>query len=118
MVAPVCNVGDTLEVTCTTSEAFLRWNIFNEHGGQEKQRNINSNDISKQMSNTTVNQTSFHFSRNSAQGVSPLVSTLSIYSIPFSISGIRVQCMELGESMAEDSTLIVVTDASIRNREL
>ena len=34
MAAPVCRVGDPLELTCTASVEFIRWSILqaNEHG--------------------------------------------------------------------------------------
>ena len=34
LVAPVCHVGEPLQLTCTASVGFIRWNIlqFNEHG--------------------------------------------------------------------------------------
>ena len=46
-VAPVCQVGDRLELTCSISGSFLRWifAIGNEQGTlQGYRRNINSQD--------------------------------------------------------------------------
>ena len=38
MVAPVCHVGDPLQLTCTASVEFIRWSIVvvNEHGRDEE----------------------------------------------------------------------------------
>ena len=38
MVAPVCSVGDPLQITCTASEEFIRWSILhlNEQGIREE----------------------------------------------------------------------------------
>ena len=49
MVAPVCCVGDPLQLTCTASIEFMRWSIVvvNEHGVEEEITAIrNSIDLS------------------------------------------------------------------------
>ena len=53
-VAPVCDVGDPLQLTCTASVEFIRWNIImvvNDQGiSEEITANINSGDTSQQIS--------------------------------------------------------------------
>jgi hypothetical protein len=114
MVAPVCDVGDSLQLTCTASVEFIRWSIMvvNEHGVLEEiSATINSVDLSQQMSQRVVNSTTFTFMRSSAQN-RPLVSTLSIDSVSAGLNGALVHCMEIGGSMASASTTIDIVEVS------
>ena len=113
-VAPVCRVGDTLNLTCTASVDFIRWSIMldNEFGTLEEiTATSNSDDTSQQMTQRTVNSTTFTFMRSSAQGASPLISTLSINSVSVSLNGTVVRCMEVG-SVTSDSTTIYIIELS------
>ena len=115
-VAPVCDVGDPLQLTCTASVEFIRWNItvVNDQGiTEEITVNINSGDTSQQMSQRIINSTIFTFMRTSTRFASPLVSTLSIDSVSIDLNGTVIRCMEVGGSMASASTTI-----QIRNSEL
>ena len=86
LVAPVCRVGDQLNLTCTASIEFITWSVFcvNEQGILERAINdepINSEDM-LQMPEPTVNSlATFTFMRTSAQGDLPLISTLSVDSV-------------------------------------
>ena len=111
----VCDVGDPLQLTCTASVEFIRWNItvVNDQGiSEEITANINSGDTSQQMSQRIVNSTTFTFIRSSAQN-QPLVSTLSIDSVSTGLNETVVHCLEIGGSMASASATI-----QIRNSEL
>jgi hypothetical protein len=113
-VAPVCDVGDSLQLTCTASVEFIKWNIVvvNDQGiTEEITANINSGDASQQMSQRVINSTTFTFMRNSAQN-GPLVSTLSIDSVSIGLNGTVVHCMEIGGSMASASTIIQIINVS------
>ncbi|MCG8626653.1 MAG: hypothetical protein MJE68_32215, partial [Proteobacteria bacterium] len=81
--APVCHVGDPLQLTCTASVVFVSWSIVvvNEHGRlHEITAFSNSRDMTRQPTLVVVNDTSFTFMRISARNATPLVSTLSINS--------------------------------------
>ena len=85
MVAPVCCIGDPLQLTCTGSVDFIRWSMFqpNEQGTLVEVISavvINSRDAN-QMSQRVVNSTTFTFTRASFQGDLPLISILSIDSV-------------------------------------
>ena len=59
-VAPVCDVGDPLQLTCTASVEIIRWNIMvvNDQGiPEEITANTNSRDVSQQMTQRLVNLT-------------------------------------------------------------
>ena len=114
-VAPVCRVGDTLNLTCTASVDFIRWSIrlVNEFGRLEEiTATSNSEDESQQMTQRTVNSTTFTFMRSSAQGASPLISTLFINSLSVSLNGTVVHCTEIGGSMMSDSTTVYIIEIS------
>ena len=118
-VAPVCRVGDQLNLTCTASVDFIRWSIslVNEFGTLEEiTAQSNSLDESQQITQRTVNSTTLTFMRSSAQGASPLISTLFINSLSISLNGTLVHCMEVGGSMTSASTTIYIIELS--NSEL
>ena len=89
-VAPVCSVGDPLQLTCTAHVEVLRWNILraNEEGTLVNVVNsvvINSRDA-VQIRNTPLNSATIAFTRISAQGASPLVTTLGQIKLNISFS--------------------------------
>ena len=107
-VAPVCRVGDPLELTCSSSRSFSRWtfSVGNEQGvSQEYRRNINSQDGSQQVSTIQVNSTTFTFMRTSSQGMLPLVSTLVINSVNRYLNGTEVQCLDVVSATTASTTI-------------
>ena len=117
-VAPVCHVGDPLQITCTASVAFIRWSILqaNEQGTLVEpviSRQINSRDAN-QMSRTIVNSSTFTFKRISAQDDLPLNTTLSIDSVSIGLNGAVVRCADLANPMTSASaTISIISDANI-----
>ena len=114
-VAPVCHVGDQLNLTCTASVDFLEWSIslVNEQGILEEiTAYSNSRDTSQQVPPIRVNSTMLTFTRSSAQGDLPLISTLSIDSVSIGLNGTVVYCMEVGGSMTSASTTIQISSES------
>ena len=113
-VAPVCHIGDPLLINCTASVQFIKWNIFHVDGTLEKpvtSAQINSLD-DNQMSQRTVNSTTFTFTRTSVQGVSPMISTLSIDSVDISLNGTVVRCSDVRNPMTSASITIKIIDTS------
>ena len=114
-VAPVCHVGDLLQLTCTASVEFLEWNmsVVNEHG---RLRVItafrNSRDMTQQPTLVVVNDTSFTFMRSSARNATPLVSTLAINSTSIGLNGTVVRCSDVADPMISASTTIQIIDTS------
>ena len=116
MVAPVCRVGDPLQLTCTATVEFISWSIFqiSEQGTLEMEINdelINSRD-DNQMTQTVVNSATFTFSRSSARGASPLISTLSIDSVSIGLNGTVVHCSDVANSGILASSTIQIVDTS------
>ena len=115
-VAPVCHVGDPLQLTCIASVEFLRWNVLrvNEQGDLVDVINseiINSRDI-VQTKHTPLNSATLTFMRISAQGASPLVSMLSIDSVSIHLNGTVVRCSDIANPMTSASTTIQIIDIS------
>ena len=118
MVAPVCRVGDPLQLTCTASVEFIQWSILRINHEQgvtlEKVTNdviINSRDPS-QMIQTTANNIVFTFTRVSTQGASPLVTTLSVDSVGTDLNGTVVNCTDLANTMTSATTTIQIIDSN------
>ena len=116
MVAPVCHVGDPLQLTCTASVEFITWSNFrvNEQGIIEEVIStvqINSRDAN-QLSQRVVNSAIFTYMRSSAQGESPLISTLSIDSVSVDLNGTVVRCGDLANPTTSASTTLQIVDTS------
>ena len=118
MVAPVCHVGDPLQLTCTASVEFIQWSILrinHEQGGKlEKVTNdviINSRDPS-QMIQTTANNIAFTFTRVSTRGASPLVTTLSVDSVGTDLNGTVVNCTDLANTTTSATATIQIIDSN------
>lgn len=121
MVAPVCRVGDPLELTCTASIEFICWSIYhvNEQGDLENIINdvpLNSIDVRQMPQPTTIDLATFTFMRTSAQGELPLITTLSIDSVSIGLNGTNISCIDgrkqEGNKLMPASTTIQVIDTS------
>ena len=115
MVAPVCRVGDPLQITCTASVEFIRWSMMrvNEQGTLEKITNdvvIDSRDDNQDRENIPlVNYAALlTFMRNSDQGATPLISTLSIDSVSIGLNETVVSCWDVVNPMVSASTNIKI----------
>ena len=109
----MCNVRDTLEVTCSTSANFLTWNV----------KFIAGNQITRTLSSTIrnpeivgMNSTTFMFSRTSEVGsMSGLISKLVISSVSQDLNETNITCMEVGASATKVATAVyIVGNASGR----
>ena len=116
-VAPVCSVGDPLQLTCTASVQAIRWSIFrviDDQGTLSEITNsvlIDNNDAHQRKTKEVVSVT-FTYVRISAQGASPLVSTLSIDSVSIGLNGTVVHCSDVSNPMTSASTTIYISTAS------
>ena len=116
-VAPVCRVGDPLQITCTSNMDFIRWSItvVNEQGMEEEiVVSRNSRDPSPPPRERIINSTLFTFSRISAEDALPLKTTLTINSTSIGLNGTVVHCMNASYSNAitSASTTIKIVDTS------
>ena len=112
-VAPVCRIGDPLQLTCTASVEFLQWHmrVIDEQGRLHEITTFsNSRDMNQQLMPMIVNDTSFTFMRVSARNSTPLVSTLAINSTGIGLNGTVVRCMDANNPMTSASTTIQIMD--------
>ena len=114
-VAPVCRVGDPLQLTCTASVQFISWSIMviNNQGTLEEITAFsNSRDMTQQSSPIVVNDTLFTFMRISARNDTPLISTLAINSTSIGLNGTVVHCIDASNpgTMTSTSTIIEIMD--------
>ena len=115
--APVCRVGDPLQLTCTAPVQSLRWSIFqvNDQGTLADVINsvlIESSD-NNQMKQREMDSTTFIFTRISTLGVSPLITTLSIDSVNIGLNETVVHCTDVANPMTSASTTIsIISDAN------
>ena len=112
--ALVCGVGEQLELTCSTTETFLRWNItfpedFEATIFRTETQLLNYNTITNRASPLVVNSATINFIRTSSQGVLPLTSTLLIDHVIEGLNGTVVSCMGLlpGNVVAASSTTTI-----------
>ena len=107
-IARVCPGGD-LAITCSTDRSFLEWNIapsFTIPGQPYRTRLVF---VSQDLVPLVLNMISFDFSHsthNNGSSVS-LVSVLSVTSVPDILNSTRVNCTDIGASLAETSTSTV-----------
>ena len=99
-VAPVCQAGDQLELTCSATGAFLRWEftVIRESEPAMPFRVmpiVTSNGPSGVPPPVTANSTRFTFSRFSAQDSTPLISMLTINPVSEGLNGVEVKCMDV-----------------------
>ena len=105
-VAPVCHVGDPLQITCTSSESGIKWSsIF-----QGSDVLITSGGPNNQQTQVTADSVTFTFTRTSNPGVSPLVSTLSIDSVSIGLNGTVVRCADLADPMISVAATLKIID--------
>ena len=112
--AAVCGVGAQLELTCSTTETFLQWNItitedFETNTTRTETRLLSYSTLSSTASPLMVNSTTINFMRISSQGVLPLTSTLLIDHMTEGLNGTVVSCMGLlpGNVVAASSATTV-----------
>ena len=111
-VAPVCQVGDPLQLTCNATVATIEWSftVVNQHGRDEPVTGFTrAGSLSNQSVLFRVNSTTFTWIRNSSQ---PLIVTLSIDSVSAGLNRTVVNCVDPGDSSLSVSTTIQIIDTS------
>ena len=104
--AAVCQAGDALEVTCTTSDHFLTW-ILTKSGSIYRITRTLSSTI-RNPERVVVNSTVFTFSRMSELGSTDLVSKLVISPVSQGLNGTKIVCTEIGASAMMANTTVYI----------
>ena len=108
--APVCQAGDQLELTCSLSGTFLRWQFtaVRESGVPETYvRTVSSGGTTGVVSspfiiNSTIEIT---FVRLSTQ---PLTSRMTISSVSEGLNGVQVNCIDVAISESAATTIRII----------
>ena len=112
--APVCR-GNTLNLICTSSGRFQEWSFSlkldliteNQTAARRYTRTLQSSGPGHlQTFEDMIGSATFLYSRSSAEGILPLVSTLSISPVSEDLNGTVVNCTDItiGDTV---STLII-----------
>jgi hypothetical protein len=113
-VAPVCRVGDPLQITCIAPAQFMRWSILqvNDQGTlEEATTSVQLNSLDdNQIAQRVVNSSMLTFTRTSTQRVLPLICMLSIDSVSIGLNGTVVNCSDVTNPMISTSTTIQIVD--------
>ena len=103
-VVLVCQVGDQVEVTCTTLGMFLQWELFKN---TSLTRLVSSAGVTATLQPFMVNSTAGIFSRDTAPGVLPLKSTVMINPVTVGLNGSVVTCVDVETSNTSSTTIYI-----------
>ena len=109
VVAPACQVGDPLELTCTTTTGiFHRWEftVFPENVTHTTAP-ITSIGTSGVPPPLTISTSLFTFSRLSGQNSSPLISRMVVSPVSGGLNGTVVNCFESASSTDSVATTTI-----------
>ena len=97
--------GGQLSFRCSTSFTFLEWNatIVLQSGRLSSRRQLVT-PVSQLDLHLTINGHVFNITRNSAYDASPLISTLTVANAVADLSPTKINCTDIGSSLAETST--------------
>ena len=112
-IAPICQVGDELKLTCSTTEVLQTWQFIAipESGTAVTfARSVSSGgstgvDSQPLIINSTI---MFTFSRLSCQGSLPLMSRMTIDPVTEGLNGTRVNCLDGITSESATTTIYVI----------
>ena len=101
----VCGVGERAEVTCTTTEHVLRWQITVPGGnGRTDTRHQSYDSLSQSATPLEINSSMITFTRTSVQGRLPLTSRLEIDHVSAGLNGTVINCTEVGLNLVNPDT--------------
>ena len=97
--------GEQLAFVCSTNRNFIEWNItLFLSGGQSTSRTRLVPSVGP-IETLVVDTMSFHIIRNESLS---LTSILTIASVTTDLNGTRVNCTDIGSSLAETSTSVSI----------
>ena len=94
VVAPACQAGDQLELTCTTSGRSHSWQLIPNpgSGAATSLRKISIGSTGVEADPVVINFVMFTFSRLSGPGSLPLMSRMTVSGVSQSLNGSQVTC--------------------------
>jgi hypothetical protein len=112
VVAPVCQAGDQLELTCNITGAFVRWTftvILESGSASDIRLDVTPEGPDDALPTAMANSTTFTILRSSAQDITPLISRMIINPVSEGLNGVQVTChdVEAPESAAVTTIQII-----------
>ena len=93
--AYVCNAGDSLKVTCSSTESILQWTLTLV-GMSDPIETISISSTTVYMPRGMINTSHVTVTRTSGRGEAPLISTLAISTTSEGLNGtLNITCMEI-----------------------
>ena len=117
-VAPVCQVGDQLELTCSVAGVFIRWQftvILEDGRAMTFMPIVTAGGSSGVPPPRMANPTTFTFSRLSTQ---PLTSTMTINPVSEGLNGVQMSCEDVKASESATTTVQLVDVMRALGRKL
>ena len=118
MVAPVCQSGDQLELTCTTSGVIQTWQLVSnpESGAVTQLQQVSSAGSSGLDSGPRIiNSITFNSSRLSSQGSSPLISRMTVNPVSEGLNGSEVNCVDTLASESATTTILIIRGKAMKS---
>ena len=115
-VAAVCP-GEGLNLTCSTTSPFLRWQVTLPHsnGLYTAEKILTSTSVVSDI--RTLNGTVINFTRTFGDNNELLMSTMSVMNVPLNMSGTLVNCSGV-EHDGNTSTVTTVIEVMSVNLDL
>ena len=117
-VALVCQVGDPLELTCSITGEFKRWEftVVTDSGvSQTFMPDVTPDGVAPPL---TVNSTTFTLSRLSAQDSLPLISRMTINHVSEGLNGVAVSCVDVAASESAATTIQIVDSGGRKSNKV
>ena len=111
VVAPVCQAGDQLELTCTTSGQLHSWQLIANpgSGAATSLRSISSlGSTGVDAEPVVINSVMFTFSRLSGQSSSLLISRMTVSGVSQSLNGSQVRCAMMPNDESATTTILII----------
>ena len=110
-VAPVCQEGDQLELTCSIPGEFKIWKftVTLDNGVTETfMPDISSDGVAPSLIMMVNSTIIFTVSRLSAQDTTPLISRMTINRVSEGLNGVTVSCVDVVASESANTTIQIV----------
>ena len=123
VIAPVCQAGDQLKLTCSTLGVLHTWRftaITESGAAMTFTRSVSSHGPTGVDSQPLIINSTIHFtySRLSSQNILPLVSRITVNPMTEGLNGTRVNCFDGITSEQMATTIHIISGGTIANNNI
>ena len=111
VVVPICQAGDQLELTCTTSGRSHSWQFIANpgSGAATSLRSVSSlGSAGVDAEPVVFNLVMFTFTRLSGPSSSPLISRMIVSGVSQSLNGSQVRCAMISDDESATTTILII----------